>query len=358
MITRTKQGVPMVPPFAMPTWIRPLVRECGGGSVLAGGWTSAHQFDVVTRTSDGQHLITRMSEDAIIEQADDRNKATAVLENLYKPRADFAGLEMSKPHVMGVINTTPDSFSDGGAQLAPAAAIASGIVMSQAGASIIDIGGESTRPGAEAITRNQELARVLPPIAGLSRQNIRISVDTRHAEVMTRACAAGATIINDVEALRRDGAVGAAAASGAPVIIMHMQGQPETMQDLPHYDFAPVDVYQFLEERIEVAMVAGIAKSRIAIDPGFGFGKTVAHNLQILKWLSLFHGLGVPILFGASRKSTIAKLSKGEPVDQRLAGSLALAMAAYRQGVQMLRAHDVAQTAQALAVEQALLLAE
>ena len=168
MITRTKQGVPMVPPFAMPTWIRPLVSECDGGSVLAGGWTSAHQFDVVTRRSDGLHLITRMSEDAIIEQADDCNKATAVLENLYKPRADFAGLEMSKPHVMGVINTTPDSFSDGGAQLAPAAAIASGIVMSKAGASIIDIGGESTRPGAEAISRNQELARVLPPITGLS----------------------------------------------------------------------------------------------------------------------------------------------------------------------------------------------
>ena len=230
--------------------------------------------------------------------------------------------------------------------------------MSQAGASIIDIGGESTRPGAEAISRNQELARVLPPITGLSRQNIKISVDTRHAEVMTRACAAGATIINDVEALRRDGAVGAAAASGVPVIIMHMQGQPETMQDAPHYDFAPVDVYQFLEERIKVLMVAGIAKSHIAIDPGFGFGKTVAHNLQILKWLSLFHGLGVPILFGASRKSTIAKLSKGEPAEQRLAGSLALAMAAYRQGAQMLRVHDVAQTAQALAVEQALLLAE
>ena len=355
MVTRTKQAVPTVPPFAMPTWIRPLVGAGDDGAVLAGGWTSAQQFDVVTRAADGQHLITRMSEDAIIEQADDRNKAAAVLENIYKPRADFAGLEMSKPHVMGVINTTPDSFSDGGAHLAPATAIASGMAMSRAGASIIDIGGESTRPGAEAITRNQELARVLPPITGLSRQNIRISIDTRHAEVMTRACAAGAAVINDVEALRRDGAVDAAAASGAPVIIMHMQGQPETMQDEPHYDFAPVDIYQFLEERIEAAMAAGIAKSHIAVDPGFGFGKTVAHNLQILNWLSLFHGLGVPILFGASRKSTIAKLSKGEPADQRLAGSLALAMAAYRQGAQILRVHDVAETVQALAVEQALL---
>ena len=349
------QAVPTVPPFAMPTWIRPVVGVGDGGTVLAGGWIRAQQFDVVTRDEDGQHLITRMSEDAIIDHADDRNKAAAVLENLYKPRADFAGLEMAKPHLMGVINTTPDSFSDGGAHLAPGTAIASGMAMWQAGASVIDIGGESTRPGATPITRNQELARVLPPITGLARQNIRLSIDTRHAEVMTRACAAGAAIINDVEALRRDGALDAAAASGAPAIIMHMQGQPETMQDEPHYEFAPVDIYQFLEERIDAAVAAGIAKSHIAVDPGFGFGKTVAHNLQILNWLSLFHGLGVPILFGASRKSTIAKLSKDEPADQRLAGSLALAMAAYRQGAQLLRVHDVGETAQALAVEQALL---
>ena len=351
------QAVPTVPPFAMPTWIRPVVEVGDGGTVLAGGWIRAQQFDVVTRDEDGQHLITRMSEDAIIDHTDDRNKAAAVLENLYKPRADFAGLEMAKPHLMGVINTTPDSFSDGGANLAPATAIASGMAMWQAGASVIDIGGESTRPGAAPITRNQELARVLPPITGLAQRNIRLSIDTRHAEVMTRACAAGAVIINDIEALRGDGALDAAAASGAPVIIMHMQGQPETMQDEPHYEFAPVDIYQFLEERIDAAVAAGIAKSHIAVDPGFGFGKTVAHNLQILSWLSLFHGLGVPILFGASRKSTIAKLSKDEPPDQRLAGSLTLAMAAYRQGAQLLRVHDVGETAQALAVEQALLQA-
>ena len=344
-----------MPPFAMPTWIRPIVGAGDDGAVLASGWTRTQQFDVITRAADGQHIVTCMSEDAIIKQATDRNKAAAVFENFYKPRANFAGLKMSSPHVMGVINVTPDSFSDGGAHLAPATAIASGMAMSEAGASIIDIGGESTRPGAEAITRNQELARVLPPITGLARQNIRISIDTRHAEVMTRACAAGATVINDVEALQRDGAVDSAAASGATVIIMHMQGQPKTMQDEPHYNFAPVDIYQFLEERIEVAMAAGIAKSQIAVDPGFGFGKKVAHNLQILNWLSLFHGLGVPILFGASRKSTIAKLSRGEPADQRIAGSLSLAMAAFRQGAQILRVHDVAETVQALAVEQALL---
>ena len=280
------------------------------------------------------------------------------ISNITKKRKKLGKFNFERSLVMGILNVTPDSFFDGGKYLLHDNAIEQFKKLIKEGADIIDIGGESTRPGAEAISRNQELARVLPPITGLSRQNIKISVDTRHAEVMTRACAAGATIINDVEALRRDGAVGAAAASGVPVIIMHMQGQPETMQDAPHYDFAPVDVYQFLEERIKVAMVAGIAKPHIAIDPGFGFGKTVAHNLQILKWLSLFHGLGVPILFGASRKSTIAKLSKGEPAEQRLAGSLALAMAAYRQGAQILRVHDVAETVQALAIEQALLQSE
>ena len=357
MVIRSKRATPVVPPFAMPTWIRPIVGARDGGAVLAGGWTRTQQFDVVTRMADGQFRITCMTEDAIIEQAYDRNKAAAVFENLYNPRANFAGLRLSTPHVMGVINVTPDSFSDGGAHLAPSTAISSGLAMSRAGASIIDIGGESTRPGAEAITLNQELARVLPTITGMSRQNLLISIDSRHPEVMTRACAAGAAVINDVEALRRDGALDAAAASGVPVIIMHMQGQPEYMQKEPHYDFAPVEIYQFLEERIAAAMSAGIAKSDIAVDPGFGFGKTVAHNLQILNWLSILHGLGVPILFGASRKSTIAKLSKGEPADKRLAGSLALATAAYRQGAQIFRVHDVAETVQALAVEQAMLQA-
>ena len=221
--------------------------------------------------------------------------------------------------------------------------------MWRAGASVIDIGGESTRPA----PKDHPQSGISAGIAAnywLSRQNIRLSIDTRHAEVMTRACAAGAAVINDVEALRREGAVDAAAASGTPVIIMHMQGQPETMQDEPYYNFAPVDIYQFFEERIEALLAAGITKSNIAIDPGFGFGKTVAHNLQILNWLSLFHGLGVPILFGGSRKSTIAKLSKGEPADQRLAGSLALAWRPIGKA-QILRVHDVAETVQALAVE-------
>ena len=313
---------------------------------------------MVTHDEDGQHLITRMSEDAIIVHADDRNKAAAVLENLYKPRADFAGLEMAKPHLMGVINTTPDSFSDGGAHLAPATAIASGMAMWQAGASVIDIGGESTRPGAAPVTRNQELARVLPPITALARSGATISIDTRHADVMRRAVAAGASIINDIAALQGDGALAAAAASGVPVILMHMQGDPQTMQDNPAYEFAPVEIYRFLEARIAAARAAGIPDSMIAVDPGFGFGKTVPHNLQLLNWLGLLHGLGVPILFGASRKSTIAALSANEPPDRRLPGSLALTLAACRQGAQLIRVHDVAETAQALAIEAALLATE
>jgi dihydropteroate synthase len=253
-----------------------------------------------------------------------------------------------------VLNVTPDSFSDGGVNLGPAKAIAAGKAMVAAGASIIDIGGESTRPGAEPVSRNQELARILPPITALARADMLISVDTRHAAVMTRATAAGAAIINDVQALQGEDAMKAAATSGAPVVMMHMKGTPETMQQDPVYDFAPVEIYEFLKQRVAAAIAAGIPASSIAIDPGFGFGKTVTHNLQLVNWLSLFHGLGVVVLFGASRKSSIAKISAGEPAEARLAGSLALAAAAWRQGAQIIRVHDVAETAQALAVEAAL----
>jgi len=351
-----EQAAPQVPPFAVPTWVRPVISASDhAGKKLAAGWATAQLFDVVSRDDTNRYQVTRMHEDALMKAADDKNLAAAILDRLFAARPAFAGLDMAVPHIMGVINTTPDSFSDGGAHIAPATAIASGVAMWEAGASIIDVGGESTRPGAAAITRNQELARVLPPITGLARQSVRISIDTRHGEVMTRACAAGASIINDVEALQRGGALAAAVASGAPVIVMHMQGQPETMQKEPVYGFAPVEIYEFLEQRVAAAVTAGIPRSHIAVDPGFGFGKTVAHNLHVVNWLGLLHGLGVPVLFGASRKSTIGKLSKDEPADQRLAGSLVLAMAAFRQGAQIIRVHDVAETKQALAVEQALM---
>ena len=344
---------PPAPPFSLPSWIRPLPVS-GGRHSLAGGWASFDQIDLVQRGDDGGYAAVRMDPDELVDAASDRNAAVAALDRVMAPRADFAGLAMDRPRIMGILNATPDSFSDGGRYNAPARAVAAGREMIAAGADIIDIGGESTRPGAEPVTRNQELARVLPPLAGLKGVGAVLSIDTRHAEVMTRAVAAGAGIINDVGGLRGEGALDAAAAAAVPVIIMHMQGTPETMQADPVYGFAPVEILEFLEARIGAAVAAGIPREMIAIDPGFGFGKTVVHNLQMIDWAAMLHMLGVPVLIGASRKSSIAKLSAGEDADNRLAGSIVLAMAGVAQGCQLLRVHDVAETGQALAVRMAL----
>ena len=348
------EAAPKVPPFCQPTWLRPIITSSGQHK-LAGGPASFSQLDVVMADGNDGYVASRMDCEQLFALTDDRNMASKAIDDLTNARQNFAGLNMSESHLMGVLNVTPDSFSDGGINLGPAKAIAAGKAMAAAGASIIDIGGESTRPGAEPISRNQELARILPPVTALTRADLLISVDTRHAAVMTRATEAGAAIINDVEALQGEDAMKAAAASCAPVVMTHMKGTPKTMQQHPVYDFAPVEIYEFLKQRIAAAIAAGIPASSIAIDPGFGFGKTVTHNLQLVNWLSLFHGLGVVVLFGASRKSSIARISAGEPAEARLAGSLALAAAAWRQGAQIIRVHDVAETAQALAVEAALL---
>ena len=348
------EAAPRVPPFAVPTWLRPVTVPSGEHG-LAGGWARFTDMDVVQRHADGGYSICRMGLDDLLQAADDRNLASAVMDRLLVPRDPFAGLSMTAPRLMGILNVTPDSFSDGGRHNAPARAIAAARAMQDAGAAIIDIGGESTRPGAAPVTRNQELARVLPVLAGLRNSGAVLSIDTRHAEVMCRAVAAGAGIINDVGALRGDGAVDAAAAAGVPVVMMHMQGTPETMQADPQYGFAPVEILEFLEARIQAAEAAGIPRALMAIDPGYGFGKTVTHNLQLINWTAMLHMLGVPILIGASRKSSIAKISAGEDADQRLPGSLALAMAALRQGAQMLRVHDVGETMQAVKVEMEML---
>ena len=348
------EAAPRVPPFAVPTWLRPVTVPSGEHS-LAGGWARFTDMDVVQRHADGGYSICRMGLDDLLQAADDRNLASAVMDRLLAPRDPFAGLSMTAPRLMGILNVTPDSFSDGGRHNAPARAIAAARAMQDAGAAIIDIGGESTRPGAAPVTRNQELARVLPVLAGLRDSGAVLSIDTRHAEVMRRAVAGGAGIINDVGALRGDGAVDAAAAAGVPVVMMHMQGTPETMQADPQYVFAPVEILEFLEARIQAAEAAGIPRALMAIDPGYGFGKTVTHNLQLINWTAMLHMLGVPILIGASRKSSIAKISAGEDADQRLPGSLALAMAALRQGAQMLRVHDVGETMQAVKVEMEML---
>jgi dihydropteroate synthase len=269
-----------------------------------------------------------------------------------QPRAPIAGVSLDRPRIMGIVNVTPDSFSDGGRWLDPGAAVAHGLQLEAEGADMLDVGGESTRPGAEPVGIEEELRRVIPVIAALAGQvRVPISIDTRNAEVMRRAAEAGARIINDVAALGHDpNALRVAAETGLPVVLMHAQGDPRTMQLDPRYDDVVLDVYDWLEARIAACEAAGIARERIGVDPGIGFGKAVDHNLALLGSLSIFHGLGCPVLLGASRKSFIGRLSGGAPADRRLPGSVAAALLGAAQGVQILRVHDVAATRQALAV--------
>jgi dihydropteroate synthase len=256
---------------------------------------------------------------------------------------------------MGIVNVTPDSFSDGGRHAGTEAAIAHGLQLAAEGADILDIGGESTRPGSDVVPLEEELSRVIPVIEGLRKQtDVRISIDTRKGEVMRRAADAGADIINDVSALTFEpDAAEAAAATGLPVILMHAQGDPKTMQDAPRYDDVLLDVFDFLERRISHAETAGVPRQRLVVDPGIGFGKTLAHNLALLAGLSLFHGLGVPLLLGASRKSFIGTLTRVETAADRVHGSVGAALAAVAQGAHIIRAHDVKATREALTVWEA-----
>jgi dihydropteroate synthase len=277
-------------------------------------------------------------------------------ERLTGPRAPMAvgqrTLRLDQPQVVGIVNLTPDSFSDGGRYEDAAAAADAAHAMSAAGAAMIDVGGESTRPGAKPLWEEDEAKRVLPVVEQLTGAGTAVSIDTRKASVMERAIAAGAGLVNDVSALTFDErSADVVARADCPIVLMHHQGTPETMQQAPRYD-RPVllEVYDWLEERIEAAMAAGIDRSRIIVDPGLGFGKTVQHNLQLMNGLSLLHGLGCPIMLGASRKRMIGALSGEAPADQRLPGSLALALKAADQGVQLLRVHDVPETVQALRV--------
>lgn len=271
-------------------------------------------------------------------------------------RLDFSGAL-----IMGIVNVTPDSFSDGGDWLDPRAAIDHGRAMMAAGAHLVDVGGESTRPGAEPVNASLEQQRILPVIEGLAEDAIPISVDTRRAATMTAAIGAGAALINDVSALTFDGeSLSAAAATGAPVVLMHAKGDPRTMQKAPTYEHVLLDVYDYLSERVTAAEAAGIPRTRIIVDPGIGFGKTLAHNLALLDGIALFHGLGCPILLGASRKSFIGRLSSDgaqTAARARVPGSLSVATLARAQGVQVFRVHDVAETAQALNLAEAVLTA-
>ena len=266
----------------------------------------------------------------------------------------FAGLVSQRPLVMGILNITPDSFSDGGRHFDAAAAIEAGHAMLQAGADILDIGGESTRPGAEPVSPDEEIARVIPVVRELAKA-APVSIDTRHAATMQAALEAGAEIINDVTALRHDpAAVDFLARNQAPIVLMHMPGtDPRSMQAQADYADVVLEVARFLRDRVATLEALGIARARIAIDPGIGFGKTMAHNLALIEALPILAGIGCPIMLGASRKRFIGTLSGVEQAEARLAGSLAVALAGAARGAAILRVHDVAETIQALAVWQA-----
>ncbi len=267
-----------------------------------------------------------------------------------KPSA-FAGLSLARTLVMGVVNVTPDSFSDGGEALDSAAAIARGRALLAAGADIIDVGGESTRPGALALVAEDETARIIPVVQALAQADAVVSVDTRNVKTMAAALDAGARIVNDVTALAGDpAALALVAARGAAVVLMHMKGDPRTMQDDPRYGDVVGEVRDYLAGRIEACVQAGIPRAKIAVDPGIGFGKTVAHNVALLAGLDRLADLGCAVVLGASRKSFIGRLSRGEDAKNRLAGSLAAALAGVARGAAILRVHDVAETRQALAV--------
>lgn len=345
-------------------YLRPL---CGAVALarpaarIGGAWAGFDQIEVVAR--DGCHSVTgRGSLDDLAAWAaglgqDHRARIHGLLARLTDQRPPFAGICFDEPRIMGVLNVTSDSFSDGGDYATLEAAIARGREHVQAGVAILDIGGESTRPGSDPVAAVEEQRRVVPVIEALAAAPLGavISIDSRKAEVMEKAVAAGASIINDVSALAGDHrALAVAADLGVGVILMHCQGEPKTMQAAPAYHHPPAEIFDYLEGRIEACEAAGIARARIAIDPGIGFGKSLEHNLAILSHLSLFHGLGCAVLIGVSRKSFIGQLTGEQRPKARLPGSIAATVAGLNQGVQMVRAHDAAETRQAVEVWRAL----
>lgn len=272
-----------------------------------------------------------------------------LVERVTAPRGTFAGLALDRPLIMGVVNVTPDSFSDGGDAATADAAIARARKLAADGADILDIGGESTRPRARPVSADEELGRIMPVIEALKDGATPISVDTRNAAVMRAAVQAGAAVINDVTALTHDPeSLETAAKSRAAVVLMHAKGDPSTMQDDPAYLDVVAEVYDVLAARIAAAEEAGMARRLLAVDPGFGFGKTFAHNMELFENLAVFHGLGVPLLIGASRKSFVGRITGRKEPKERVSGSIGMALAALAQGVQMVRVHDVAETRDAV----------
>ncbi|MCT8329750.1 dihydropteroate synthase [Albidovulum sediminis] len=330
-------------PIAMTDTARPQ-----GALALAGGWCWFDRVEVLARTgSRGVVPVADLPPD--------------VRKTLSAPRPDFLGMAMDQPRLMGVLNVTPDSFSDGGLYAEAAAARERAVEMARAGADILDIGGESTRPGAADVPLAEETERTVPLIAALRQAGLAtpISIDTRKAPVACAALDAGASMVNDVSAFAYDAALGhLVAARGVPVCLMHAQGAPATMQDDPRYADVLLDVYDYLAECVREAEAVGIPRARILVDPGIGFGKTQAHNLALLRGLSLFHGLGCGILLGVSRKRFIGTIGGAERAADRGPGTIALTLAGIAQGVQWHRVHDIGETRQAVRLWQAVAAGE
>jgi dihydropteroate synthase len=320
---------------------------------LAGGVLDFSAIEVSERSgTSATRRIAGLSDLADSEWGRHVETASAALDALVAPRPPLGRLTLDRPRIMGIVNVTPDSFSDGGLHATPRAAIDHALRLADEGADILDIGAESTRPGSDPVAIEEELSRVLPVIEALAgRTPALLSVDTRKAEVMRRAAAAGVDILNDISALTHDAdALEVAAESGLPVVLMHALGDPKTMQDAPRYDDVLCDVFDYLKARIAACEGAGLSRRRLIVDPGIGFGKTLEHNLALMSGLALFHSLGTPILLGASRKSFIGRLTGEAIAASRVAGSVGAALAAAGQGAQILRVHDVRATRQALDV--------
>lgn len=331
----------------MSVYYRPLVQQDAArpGDALPLAGRSALWFTHAERLERGRAPV--------VVPADEVPQAW--LTRLTAPRAPVAGLAMDRPQIMGILNTTPDSFSDGGRHLAVADALAAGHAMAAAGAAILDVGGESTRPGAAPVPEEEEIARIGPVIAALRAElPLPVSIDTRKLAVARAAVQAGAALVNDVSGFTFDaGLAPFCGKAGLPVCVMHAQGDPATMQDAPHYDDVLLDVYDHLDARMGALGEEGIPRAHILADPGIGFGKTQVHNLALLKGLSLFHGLGCALLLGVSRKRFIGILGHAPEAADRMPGSVAAGLAGLAQGVQVLRVHDVAETAQAVRLWQA-----
>lgn len=314
--------------------------EQGAGLPLAGGacaWT-------IGMVSEDRGASWRARKVQALRASKDA-EVSGWVDRLSAPRAAVEGLEMAEPQVMGIVNTTPDSFSDGGVNSDAATAIANARAMAADGAALLDVGGESTRPGSDPVDEAEEWRRIQPVIAALTDDGLKVSCDTRKGAIMRRATAAGVVMINDVAALSFEAdAMAAAVESGLPVCLMHAQGDPKTMQIDPSYDNVLLDVYDWLAERVEAVTAAGVPRSAIIVDPGIGFGKTFHHNLELMQGLALFHGIGVPVLLGASRKGFIGAVTGEKVAGRRQAGSAAAALHGVMAGIQIVRVHDVRET--------------